>query len=277
MAIERVKPEVKQELKEIATRLAHLPRGYLSPSAMTTFWMCPHSYYLKYIEGIKGTVISSRMVEGSAGHKVLEENNKTKIETGEDRDKDDLVELWHDTWSEAAKEVNDWEEGMDEDAVHERGETWIGNYRSRYAAKFKPVSTEKEFNGMVNGVPVRGFIDLVTEEEGQPYPIIYDYKFTNRAKPQGEAESGVQLGLYSIVEQIPDVGYVNFVKTKEPKIVKTRGTRTPKSLEKVANAVKDISEAIKRGSFPCCDPASWKCNHKNCDVYFACKQGSGSK
>jgi len=253
-----------------------LPKGYLSVSAVELYLACPMSYYLQYIEGHKPTTVPPSLVEGSSGHEVLEIANIEKAKTGDDLSEKQMIEAWDDTWSTKKNEAEWKGEEEKPDDVQERGRILFAKYRKNYAPKSTPLSEghiEKRIETSIGGVPVVGYIDII--RQGDESPVVADYKFVARAKSLSDVEKGLQLGVYSIAEGIPQVEFLCFCKTKDPKLERIKSGRTPESLDKVVRVFQGVSKAIKSGVFPFCSPDSWKCagGKKFCGVWEHCPQG----
>lgn len=244
----------------------------LSPSSVSLYLSCPQAWYLKYIERVPDMNVAPEPVEGTALHAVLAANNLHKIAEGDDLDPILLRSMWDDTWATKKKEITAWEDEKDE-KIQERGRDFLTLYRARYAHNIDPISAEKHVEGEILGVGVHGYVDLVRKEDEGKTSRIVDYKVTGRAKGEGELLSGIQLGVYATLLDVAQVEFISFVKTKEPKIERVKGTRTPDSLAKTARVVQAVDEATKKGAFPFTDPTSWKCCARYCGQWHACPQG----
>lgn len=256
-----------------------LPAGYLSPSAIDCYLQCPKSFEYRYILNAPDLSVRTNMIEGQGIHRVLETNHKEKVKTGEDMEKKELVTMWHDTYSDMIKEEKEFPDDSP-DTVHARGEKFVSSYRSHYAKKYKAVdegSIEKMVTGYIEGVPVKGYVDLISQAEGDEKPAVVDWKVTKRAKSVTDVEKGIQTGIYSILEGTTDVELACFVKTGKagPHIKRVKGRRTEHSLKQVAGVIKGVNDAIKKGSFPPCSPDHWKCQMRFCGYFWVCPQGGG--
>lgn len=250
-----------------------LPKGYLSPSAVGTYLGCPQQYYLRYIEG-KQSINVVNLAEGKAVHAVLETNNNYKALNQRDIPLPSVLQCWNDTWSDEAKRVEDWME-TSQDMVAAEGERLLQIYHRYYAPNIDPKTTanvERDFLITVLGVPVYGKIDVVNQHGDTPH--VLDYKVSKTAHSVTEADSSIQLGLYSLATDIPNVGYLTLVKAKkEPRVVLEKTVRTESSLTRVKNVVRSVRDAVAAGNFPYADPSTWRCTAKYCGLWYACKQG----
>ena len=262
--------------RRVTPDYSFLPVGYLSASAVNLFLICPQAYKLKYIDKVSDTSVPVSIIEGKAMHKAMEENNHHKLRSGDDFEPKQLIEVFGDTWSDTSKAITDWDED-NPDKVFARGSTQLRTYLKRYAGKFCAVdedAIETKVEGSIGGVPTLGYIDLISHPlKAGEKPRIVDYKCVKRARSKGMLEADIQMGVYPALTGLREVEYLCFVKTKEPKIQRVAATRTEESVRKVENVFRGVAEAIRKGSFPYCDPTSWKCCKKYCGVWHACKQG----
>lgn len=250
-----------------------LPKGYLSPSAVELYLTCPQAFYLQYVEK-KDSLTAPPLVEGGVLHSVLEASNHHQVDHGDPLPEQEMVERWDDGFSAEKGKIADWGEEK-EDVIRERSRVFISRYRAHYAKGITPAghdAIEKKVEGEIGGVPVVGYVDVISNFF-RDTPDIVDYKTGKSAKTEGEAESSIQMGVYAHLTGYMSVKYVSFVKTKEPKIQAVRAIRTERSLQRTANVVRGVAEAVTKGAFPFTDPGSWKCSIRYCGVWYACKQG----
>lgn len=258
-------------LRKVATEL---PKAYLSASAIDTYLICPQRWKLKYLDGLKSLAVPVSIIEGKTMHSSLEFNNRHKAKTEEDLPKEQVVEHFHDTWSDTSQAVTEWDQ-ENTDGVHKRGEKFLNSFMSRYAKNFIPANddaVEMKVEGEIAGQQMLGYVDLMSVDKKHVKTIV-DYKVVGRAKRDVDVKQGLQTGIYSLLTGVQNAEFVCFVKTKETKIVRVRGNVTPRAQEKVANVVKGVTDAIKKGSFPYADPTSWACSSRYCGLWVYCKQG----
>lgn len=251
-----------------------LPKGRLSYSAVSLYLSCPYAYYLDYVEGAP-SLTTAPLLEGSAGHAVLEQNNRNKQKTGDDLPEERLEELWHDEWSQASKTEGAVFDEEQPDEIRRRGARLVRHYRKYMAPKLRPVAQggiEERFAFKTpGGTPVVGFIDLVAKEESATRVV--DYKIAARAKSPNDAKLSAQLALYAYDKRTPAVAFVSLVKGATPEVKKAEAQLSEHDVQRALNVVDSVAAAIRRGAFPYADPSSWKCGVKYCGVWHACPQG----
>lgn len=251
----------------------NLPKGYLSASAVEAYLACPYSFYLHYVEG-KDSLTSPPLIEGGVLHGVLEASNHRWVDTKEHLPEKELHEKWDDEFSAEKGKVEDWGDDK-EDLIRERARAFLSRYMGYYATGITPEGhgdIESKVEGTIHGVPMLGFIDVVSNFYRDD-PEIVDYKVVKSAKTEGEAENSIQLGVYAHLKGLRRVKYVCFTKTKEPQVKAVSAERTERSIERAGNVVRSVAEAVSKGNFPFADPCSWKCSMRYCGVFYACPQG----
>ena len=230
-------------------------------------------YYFRYILGLKQRPALALGI-GKGGHSALEYNGRHKIKTGEDLATTELLDMASTFIDFETKDLTAEDlDGKDKGEAKDRAIGAIQVYRVRDAAAVIPAGVEIEFNLDLNATenvePIRivnGKIDLITTDGG-----IEDYKFTGRAKPQGDVDVSPQLTLYSKVLQtltgkIPShVGYRMFLpgNSKTPPdsrtIYRDPTLMTPERQERrfarLAFQFRQVERGIRTGIFiPTDDP-----------------------
>ena len=274
----------EQEWKSI------LPRGYLSPSSIQSYLMCPKAWEYDYLHKQERTS-SPAADEGKAFHAAVEFIHR-KMEQGEDWD---LTEVLDGPWTKAvtdyASQAGFSPEDMDAyfseaglPEMRERATEFIQQW-DRYYLKGKPFSSihtvEEAVEGEIGGIPTRGFIDLTywfkhPEVKKRSIKRIVDFKVVKRAKSEKDALNSIQLGIYSILTGVRNVGFVSCSKTTG-KVTTQFVTLEDSHLRRVKGVVRSVAEAIKKRSFPYCDPSHWKCSPMFCDAFEVCPQGGGDE
>jgi putative RecB family exonuclease len=246
-----------------------LPVPALSPSAVKMFVSCPRQYWFRYIEGRKYPP-GIAMLAGTSGHKALEQNNVAKMKKGQDLPVKRVVETFRDAWSDNSKAIEKmaWRnEGTTPDKVGASVEVPLTDYMKTVAPKITPVQSEQMFETTFEGVPVMGFIDLVTDD-GR----VHDYKVCGARSPylkSAYADQDLQLAFYGAAMKTEKAGFIALVKGGK---VARVPTLTPKSRRiSVKREVVHVAKAISAGSFPKCPPGTWYCSQKWCGFHHLCR------
>jgi hypothetical protein len=253
----------------------NLPRGYLSMSQVSMYLRCGLQYAYRYCDDlIRAPGVA--LVEGSAMHRALEVGLREKKDAGTVAPVNVLMDAWRDYWTENKKDIEDWgDAGKDSEAqvVENRGRLLLQEYHTTHMPVVEPEAVEQRFWTTLgkNRIPVLGFVDLI---DVSGYRTVIDHKVVKSAKSQADTDSDMQLTLYSKACGTPNVGFDSFTKTKTPKIVQKRASRTPKDHAWIEGIFDHVAQAIHDGVFLPCDPAGWNCSAKWCGFWNLCR---GSK
>jgi len=244
-----------------------LPRGYLSSSQVNRYLKCGMQYKFRYIDGIIRPP-GIAMAAGSSVHRALEIALKEKMKTSS-VPLSLIEDAWWESWRVIKKDIEDWEE--DENTVEGQLRKLVKVYHSTKLPEILPLEVEKRFWISVgkSNVPVVGYIDLIDQPENK---TIVDHKVVGRSKQQREADSSLQLTLYSKAMQIPKVRFDCLVRgTKTPTVKTLSSQRTQADLDWLEHLFDKVAEAINKGIFMPCDPSSFACSPKYCGYYELCK------
>jgi len=256
-----------------------LPKGYLSPSAIDAYLMCPKAYEYRYVKKQKDKP-SPALSEGLTLHETLAWINQ-QVDDGEDWNIEDALAFWDVAWVGHCHDeafLEGYDASLEE--IRERAEGFLKGWKKTHLPKISSMSTiEGRVQGVVEGIPILGYVDLIysfkhPEVKRRKIKRLIDFKVVKRAKSERDALNSVQLGIYSILTGIRNVGFVCFNKQTK-KITTTYVTLEDKHIKRVKGVVRSIAEAIKKTSFPVCDPGHWKCSEKFCDAFEVCPQGGG--
>lgn len=249
-----------------------LPRGYLSVSQVSMYMRCGLQYAFRYVDDlIRAPGLA--LVEGTAIHRAVEVGLREKMESGTPAPLDVMLDAWRDKWAEASKDVEDWGDDGKYAAAREverRATSFVRTYHTDHIPTIRPESVENRFWTTVgeNRIPVLGFIDLI---DAFKHRTVVDHKVVKSAKSQADADSDLQLTLYSKVSGTNEVGFDCFVKTKTPKVKSVRSKRTPTDHVWMERVFDHVAQAINDGVFLPADPTSWSCSPKFCGYYHMCR------
>jgi RecB family exonuclease len=160
----------------------------LSPSQVRTFRDCGAKWYYKYALGLPDPPNGS-LVRGRVVHQMAETFFRAKLDGGSP-DPDDLQASFEEAWDTAAAQAAF---GADEDVdlLKRQAAMLTRKYLDEVAPEIEPAALELPVQGVIGGVPVRGFVDLL-DASGR----IIDLKTAAR-KPTGvSADYAFQLATY---------------------------------------------------------------------------------
>jgi CRISPR/Cas system-associated exonuclease Cas4 (RecB family) len=250
----------------------NLPRGYISVSQVSQYYMCGWRYYHTYVLGKRGGG-SVATATGRSVHKIIEDTLRVKQETNTLRELEEALDEASTIVSADFSELDSLEDpdtGEQKPVGH-----WLDKVRAAYklwhkirAPEIVPLAVEKSFEVPVKGVLTRGVIDLIDGANGVE---VIDTKVTKRKKPDRDAENSLQLALYANVEGCASVGYDNIIKGKVPRFNKVRTTLTPQQVTWSGELIRDAAESISAGVFPKTSPDNWWCSERFCQHWSECR------
>lgn len=171
---------------------------YISASQVNLFLYCPMQYKMAYLDGAEKVPPNIYMAFGSAMHKAIADNYRQKVVSRIDLDYREMIELFHQHFSDELKSVPE-EEWSRADVLGLQGEDMVHRYMLTMAPSIQPLYVEREFLLPLDsiGVTIKGFVDLITEDN-----IIVDHKCvgstTYRSYTQAYVDKLVQLTMYSL-------------------------------------------------------------------------------
>ena len=155
---------------------------YLSQSKLANYLQCPHQFYECYSKK-EDTVFTK---QGSALHATLEDYYDP------DRDPNLTVEqIFEDKWAKM---------GADEYENYEEWKELLPKYVKKEEDLYPNpciIARELEFNVMIGGVPIRGFIDRIDRIDEDTILII-DYKSNMMPYSDKEVKESTQFKIYSM-------------------------------------------------------------------------------
>lgn len=226
-----------------------LPFGYLSISQINRYLGCPKSYEYRYIQQLPESK-GSPLVVGSSFHKVIEECNRQKLETGELLSEEEMQTIYNRYWDENVHDI-EWKEDESPDDEKERGFTLAKAYMEELGKSLDPVAFEAKFQVSVDGIPFRGYIDLI-ERDGH----IRDLKTSRKTPAKDVAEQSLQLAGYAFawrelsgdIETGCSLDYAVSLK-KAPKIVRLETEITEGRMDRFKDTLYNVANAIDKEIF----------------------------
>jgi hypothetical protein len=250
---------------EVVDKDAGLPVGYLSSTQVTMYLRCPAQYNFRYVRDIK-IPPNMNLVEGITHHQVQEYNNNQYVETNEFVEEDILSDCFVHNLSVNMEEIQDKKEKENKDEVIQRGTKLISDYCNYYRDLFIPIKKpEQRIEIRISDIPFVLVTDIVSSEG------VFDYKVVGRQKSKTDVDRDFQLTAYSYSEGNKNVGFISFVKTKQPKIDVINSRRDESHYNDMKEIVRGVANGIKKGVFPRCDPLTTLCSPKFCGYWSMCR------
>jgi RecB family exonuclease len=242
----------------------------LSPSQVRTFRDCGAKWYYKYALGLPDPPNGS-LVRGRVVHQMAETFFRAKL-GGASPDADDLQAAFEDSWDHAAAEAAF---GADEDVdlLKRQAAMLTRKYLDEVAPEIEPAALELPVQGVIGGVAVRGFVDLLNTS-GR----IIDLKTAAR-KPMGvSADYAFQVATYrQLCPGASGKARVDtLVATKSPQVVTQEYTVSPADLRMTEKLYPLVREAMREGIYlP--NRSSNLCSYKHCAFAAVCEAEFGGR
>jgi putative RecB family exonuclease len=165
--------------------MASTPGSYLSPSAAATWRQCPRRWWFRYVDRLPEAPPGEPAVLGTFVHLVLE---KLLEHEPAERTPDRARQLATSLFNDKLVARGDWKAlGFDELGVRrfkQKAWTTLEAFFAAFPpAVVQPVQQEMKLSVEIDGVPFRGFVDLVERDadvdataDGTPAIVVTDYK-----------------------------------------------------------------------------------------------------
>lgn len=135
------------------------PAAVLSPSQVTQFLHCPAKWYFRYLLDLPEAATTATAL-GKAFHEAIAHNFRHKLQRHSDLPLTDAVESFRSSLGqhlESAALVR----GVDAVEMLELGTVMLQKYLCEAAPLIQPAAVETAVTGMIGGVKVRGYVDLL--------------------------------------------------------------------------------------------------------------------
>jgi RecB family exonuclease len=248
-----------------------IPDDYLSNSRVAKYLRCGEDYRRTYVDGHrwKGNAATS---VGRSVHSLVENTLRELVRTGKLRTLEEgLDEAPGITVGilEGTELVGDEKDVSEDEYVTRVRKAYEAWHRIR-APEIVPLAIEESFDQRLNGIRVKGIIDLI--DVGTGIKTVVDLKITKRKKSEREAKNSLQLTIYSAVTGIPTVGFDAVVNKKAgTEVHPVRATLTQGDMAWAGTLVRNVAENISRGAFPLASPEEWWCTEKFCSHWAECR------
>jgi CRISPR/Cas system-associated exonuclease Cas4 (RecB family) len=233
---------------------------------------CPRQYWFRYVEGKKEPP-KIALLEGSAHHEAMQENNNYKKAKGKDLKASTITESFMASLRVKTEQEErvEWED-EDENKLFRRAKVWHEDYVAHFAPKIKPEIVEETFEKEVSmdGLDfiLKGIIDLGYAKTCSDYKTTSSYGLSRKKQ---EIDSDLQLSYYSWATGYKLVENICFVKKENPEVVPIRSSRSKTEITWALKVAAEVAKAIASEAFPMCNPTSWLCAEKWCGFYSMCR------
>jgi hypothetical protein len=259
--------------RELDTEHGEPEPGVLSsPSQVSTVMDCSFKWYADKVLGLKRRQTGNLAVGKAVHAGILEGKMREKIYTHRDTPVTGVLAVYRDEWK---KECDLTEFRKDEKHVElgHQGEILVAKYMAETAPMIDPAAVEEYASGVIGGVHVRAFIDLL-DVDGR----VIDLK-TAAARPSSvEPMQKNQVTTYRILHPKATGGAIiqTLVKTKTPKIVNQPFMITAEDI-RFAETIYPLARAVMQGEIFLPNRKSLMCSRRYCSFWRECEEQFGGE
>lgn len=240
----------------------------LSPSQVNTYLNCSAKWHYRYVQKLPDPP-SGSLVRGRAVHRLVNHWFEHRIE-GHAPEVGQLGEAWDEIWE---RESEDAAFGISEDVeeLKASGEALAAKYLTEAAPEIEPAFLDVPVTGLIGGVPVRGFIDLI-DTSGR----IVDLKTSSR-KPSGVSpDYALQIATYAQITPgvTGEVRLDTIVATKQTQLVNIAYTVSDED-RRMTEKIYPCVQAGMQSGFYAPNRNSQLCSRKYCNFWDQCVQEWG--
>lgn len=249
----------------------NLPKGYLSPTDVNGYLLCPRR---TLIFGIERHIAPPgiALITGRHFHKTIERDLRFKILNGALIDDEELLQLHMDELqrddelcSMPLDDLGGLGKVIDSEA---KVVPKLLRAARPWRQRVDPVDVEGEIKVELGGVPILGYYDVRESKR------ITDIK---RTKPQSArrytadtAANSIQLVPYAVATSCSEVAWLPVIESARPSADPVQATITPANVDRVTTIYQSVAEGISAGLFPPVDKSSgnaWVCAEKWCGAW----------
>lgn len=133
--------------------------GVLSPSQCATYLSCPARWWYKYGLGLQ-MLQGSALTIGKALHAAARVNFAQKVQTFRDLALAGILAVFEDEWGREA-DITQFRKDENREDLKKMARACLATYMDKTAPMIQPAQVEMAVSGVIGGVNVRGFVDVL--------------------------------------------------------------------------------------------------------------------
>ena len=247
------------------------PGDVLSPSQVSSIMDCAYRWHLKQVLKMPEPPTSNQIL-GRAVHAALAANFEQKCETKADLPVIGVLAVYREAWDVLSAEM-EFHDAEDPDAIGKAGERLVAKYIEEAAPRIEPAAVELRVEGVIAGVRVTGYIDLL-DVNG----CVIDIK-TAKVRPSSiNPMHRFQVATYRYLTNLArGSGRIDtLVKTKSPQLIQQPFVVTEQELRAI-HTIYPEAQALMRGSVHLPNRQSMLCSRRHCAYWRRCEQKWGGE
>ncbi len=205
-------------------------------------------------------------------HAALELNFRQKIETKKDLGREELLEAFALAWKQQA-ELAQFAERDAQAELERTGTVLVQKYLIEAAPDITPIAVEHPVSGVIAGVKVRGYVDLM-DSNGR----IIDLKSSSKKPSEITPDYKRQCTTYTRIMPGASgkVTVQTLVKTKTPQLIEQNLTVGPEDVRHIEIIYPLVQEAMRSGLYTP-NRNSMFCSRKSCAFWKGCQEEFGGE
>jgi len=259
------------EVGSIPLRSTVVPGEVLSPSQVSSIMDCAYRWHAKYVLRIPEPPTSQQIL-GRAVHAALAANFEQKCDTKVDLPVAGVLAIYREAWAIASEDL-EFRDDEDPGEVGKSGEALVTKYVEEAAPEIEPAAVEMRVEGMIAGVRVTGYIDLL-DVNG----CVIDIK-TARARPTSISPmQRFQVATYGHLTPLAQgTGRIDtLVKTKAPQVIQQTFSISSQEFKAIETLYPE-AQALMRGGVHLPNRHSMLCSRRQCAFWRHCEQTWGGE
>ena len=252
-------------------RAKAVPGDMLSPSQVSSLMDCAYRWHAKHKLHLPEPP-SSHQILGRAVHAALAANFEQKCDSKADLPVPGVLAVYREAWSVLSQEI-EFHDAEDPDELAKVGEALVSKYMDEAAPRIDPAAVEMRVEGVIAGVKVAGYIDLL-DVNG----CVIDIK-TAKARPSSiHPMHRFQVATYRYLTKLAiGSGRIDtLVKTKSPQLIQQPFVVTEQELHAI-HTIYPIAQALMRGEIHLPNRQSMLCSRRHCAYWRHCEQKWGGE
>jgi hypothetical protein len=243
----------------------------LSPSQVTNLMDCAYRWYGKYVLELPDPP-TGNLALGRAVHSALAENFSQKVETKADLPVTGVMALFREAWS-LESEQTEFRDDEEPRELGRTGEILVAKYMDEAAPLIEPAAVEMHVEGVINGVSVQGFLDVL-DVDGR----VIEIKTAKARPPSVDPIHKFQVATYSrlTLNAIGTARIDTLVKTKSPQLIQQSFSITEREL-RATDTLYPLAQELMRSGVYVPNRQSMMCSRRNCAYWRHCEEKWGGE
>jgi CRISPR/Cas system-associated exonuclease Cas4 (RecB family) len=247
------------------------PGDVLSPSQVNSLMDCAYRWHAKHVLKVPEPPTSQQIL-GRAVHAALAANFEQKCGTKVDLPVPGVLAVYREAWA-VLSHATEFRDDEDSDELGKTGEALVAKYMEEAAPGIEPAAVEMRVEGLISGVKVAGYIDLL-DVDGR----IIEIK-TAKARPNSIGSMHrFQVATYCyLTDRARGTGRIDtLVKTKSPQLIQQTFSIAEKDLRAV-QTIYPQAQDVMRGAVQLPNRQSMLCSRRHCAYWRHCEQKWGGE